>query len=438
MAQSIVKDIDISSAVTAKIKVIGVGGGGGNAVQKMISAGLRGVQFACANTDLQHLKKMDAPVKIQLGEKLTNGLGAGAIPAVGQDAAIESKTAIRDALADADMVFVTAGMGGGTGTGAAPVIAQLAKELGALTVGVVTKPFTFEGSKRMKAAEEGLENLRQHVDCLITVPNDRLVAFAPKKTPFRDLLQKANDVLFYAVKGISDVILGDGLINLDFADVRTTMSESGLALMGTGIASGENRAREATQRAIMSPLLEDVSLESAKAVLYNITASMDITGEEIEEIGNIIAEAMPPDARITFGVLYDESVGDEIRVTVIATGIEPAVSAKQSPATVTQFSPSQVSAAKIQPRPFPPQDTDYPRAEPNERGRGTPPWGNPRPRREQIATWVGESNGQRPPYQAKKGALGANEGGRHNPGHEDWLFSEDEFEIPTFIRMQAD
>ncbi|MDR2744602.1 MAG: cell division protein FtsZ [Desulfovibrio sp.] len=439
MAQSIVKDIDTSSPIINKIKVIGVGGGGGNAVQKMISAGLQGVQFACANTDLQHLKKMDAPVKIQLGEKLTNGLGAGAIPAVGQDAAIESKTAIRDALADADMVFVTAGMGGGTGTGAAPVIAQLAKELGALTVGIVTKPFTFEGSKRMKAAEEGLENLKQHVDCLITVPNDRLVAFAPKKTPFRELLQKANDVLFYAVKGISDLILGDGDINLDFADVRTIMSESGLALMGTGIASGENRAREATQRAIMSPLLEDVSLESAKAVLYNITASMDISGEEITEIGNIIAEAMPSDTRIIFGVLFDESAGDEIRVTVIATGIEPAVPVKQNPATVTQFSPSQNPAAKVQQRPFPPQDADYPHTEQNaRRGGASSLRGSSRPRQEQIATWIGESNGHRPSYQTKQDVLDANKGGRHNPGHEEWHFSEDEFEIPAFIRMQAD
>jgi cell division protein FtsZ len=264
------------------------------------------------------------------------------------------------------------------------------------------------------------------------------VAYAPKKTPFRDLLQKANDVLFYAVKGISDLILGYGHINLDFADVRTIMSESGLALMGTGSASGENRAREATQRAVTCPLLEDVSLESAKAVLYNITSSEDITGEEIEEIGNIIAEAVPPDARIILGLLYDENAGDEIRVTVIATGIEPVVSVKQGPAAVTQFSPSQVSAAKAQPRPFPPQDTNYPRAEQSEKGGGSPPWGNFRPRREQIATWVGESNGRRPPYLAKKDAPGANEGGRHNPGHEDWLFSEDEFEIPSFIRMQAD
>ncbi|WP_300909225.1 cell division protein FtsZ, partial [uncultured Desulfovibrio sp.] len=306
MTQSIVDDIDTSLAGTAKIKVIGVGGGGGNAVKNMIESGLQGVQFVCANTDLQALNKNTAPCKVQLGEKLTKGLGAGANPSIGREAAVESVNAIREAIGDADMVFVTAGMGGGTGTGAAPVVAQAAKEMGALTVGVVTKPFSFEGVKRKRAAEAGLEEFKQHVDCLITIPNDRLLAFAPKKAPFSEMLQKANDVLYYAVKGISDVIVGDGLINLDFADVRTTMSEAGLALMGTGMAAGENRAREAAQRAIMSPLLEDVSLESAKAVLYNITAPMDITAEEIAEIGDIIGDATPEDANIIFGVVFDE------------------------------------------------------------------------------------------------------------------------------------
>ena len=249
MSQSIVDDIDITLGNNAKLKVIGVGGGGGNAVQNMISSGLQGVQFICANTDMQALSRNNAPVKIQLGEKLTKGLGAGANPAVGREAALESVNAIREAIGDADMVFVTAGMGGGTGTGAAPVVAQTAKEMGALTVGVVTKPFSFEGARRRRFAEEGLEEFKQHVDCLITIPNDRLLAFAPKKTPFSAMLQKANDVLFYAVKGISDVILADGMINLDFADVRTTMSESGMALMGTGVAAGENRAREAARKA---------------------------------------------------------------------------------------------------------------------------------------------------------------------------------------------
>ena len=329
MSQSIVDDIDITLGNNAKLKVIGVGGGGGNAVQNMITSGLQGVQFICANTDMQALSRNNAPVKIQLGEKLTKGLGAGANPAVGREAALESVNAIREAIGDADMVFVTAGMGGGTGTGAAPVVAQTAKEMGALTVGVVTKPFSFEGARRRRFAEEGLEEFKQHVDCLITIPNDRLLAFAPKKTPFSAMLQKANDVLFYAVKGISDVILADGMINLDFADVRTTMSESGMALMGTGVAAGENRAREAAQRAINSPLLEDVSLESAKAVLYNITASMDISTDEIAEIGDIIADATPEDTNIIFGVVYDENIGDELRLTVIATGIDPSATVVQ-------------------------------------------------------------------------------------------------------------
>ena len=339
MSQSIVDDIDITLGNNAKLKVIGVGGGGGNAVQNMISSGLQGVQFICANTDMQALSRNNAPVKIQLGEKLTKGLGAGANPAVGREAALESVNAIREAIGDADMVFVTAGMGGGTGTGAAPVVAQTAKEMGALTVGVVTKPFSFEGARRRRFAEEGLEEFKQHVDCLITIPNDRLLAFAPKKTPFSAMLQKANDVLFYAVKGISDVILADGMINLDFADVRTTMSESGMALMGTGVAAGENRAREAAQRAINSPLLEDVSLESAKAVLYNITASMDISTDEIAEIGDIIADATPEDTNIIFGVVYDENIGDELRLTVIATGIDP------SAAVVPTSSPARAPCA---------------------------------------------------------------------------------------------
>ncbi len=439
MAQSIVDDIDTSLAGSAKIKVIGVGGGGGNAVKNMIDSGLRGVQFVCANTDVQALKKNTAPLKVQLGEKLTKGLGAGANPSIGREAAVESVNAIREAIGDADMVFVTAGMGGGTGTGAAPVVAQAAKEMGALTVGVVTKPFSFEGVKRKRAAEAGLEEFKQHVDCLITIPNDRLLAFAPKKAPFSEMLQKANDVLYYAVKGISDVIVGDGLINLDFADVRTTMAEAGLALMGTGMASGENRAREAAQRAIMSPLLEDVSLESAKAVLYNITAPMDITAEEIAEIGDIIADATPEDANIIFGVVFDDNIGDEIRLTVIATGIESpqAMQPVQAPAaTVTNFR---------QPGP------DAVMAEPRRRQLGRSQQGNlvqesqeepemrlPRAtRRSEVERWYDEKS-NRPPYLLKREAMGQSRRRPHNTGQDDFTYDEDDFEIPTFIRTQAD
>lgn len=444
MSQSIVDDIDITLGNNAKLKVIGVGGGGGNAVQNMITSGLQGVQFICANTDMQALSRNNAPVKIQLGEKLTKGLGAGANPAVGREAALESVNAIREAIGDADMVFVTAGMGGGTGTGAAPVVAQTAKEMGALTVGVVTKPFSFEGARRRRFAEEGLEEFKQHVDCLITIPNDRLLAFAPKKTPFSAMLQKANDVLFYAVKGISDVILADGMINLDFADVRTTMSESGMALMGTGVAAGENRAREAAQRAINSPLLEDVSLESAKAVLYNITASMDISTDEIAEIGDIIADATPEDTNIIFGVVYDENIGDELRLTVIATGINPSATVVQPVAepvkssSVTKFPGSQAAQAA---RPMEaPQAPAYeqPRPRPvRQRGDWIPQNSYPQGG---YGPYSAQDQFEKPTYLRTGATLGQQPMPRrqHNPGHEDFTYSEEDFEIPTFIRTQAD
>ena len=444
MSQSIVDDIDITLGNNAKLKVIGVGGGGGNAVQNMITSGLQGVQFICANTDMQALSRNNAPVKIQLGEKLTKGLGAGANPAVGREAALESVNAIREAIGDADMVFVTAGMGGGTGTGAAPVVAQTAKEMGALTVGVVTKPFSFEGARRRRFAEEGLEEFKQHVDCLINIPNDRLLAFAPKKTPFSAMLQKANDVLFYAVKGISDVILADGMINLDFADVRTTMSESGMALMGTGVAAGENRAREAAQRAINSPLLEDVSLESAKAVLYNITASMDISTDEIAEIGDIIADATPEDTNIIFGVVYDENIGDELRLTVIATGIDPSATVVQPVAepvkssSVTKFPGSQAAQAA---RPMEaPQAPAYeqPRPRPvRQRGDWIPQNSYPQGG---YGPYSAQDQFEKPTYLRTGATLGQQPMPRrqHNPGHEDFTYSEEDFEIPTFIRTQAD
>lgn len=444
MPQSIIDDIDITLGNNAKLKVIGVGGGGGNAVQNMITSGLQGVQFICANTDMQALSRNNAPVKIQLGEKLTKGLGAGANPAVGREAALESVNAIREAIGDADMVFVTAGMGGGTGTGAAPVVAQTAKEMGALTVGVVTKPFSFEGARRRRFAEEGLEEFKQHVDCLITIPNDRLLAFAPKKTPFSAMLQKANDVLFYAVKGISDVILADGMINLDFADVRTTMSESGMALMGTGVAAGENRAREAAQRAINSPLLEDVSLESAKAVLYNITASMDISTDEIAEIGDIIADATPEDTNIIFGVVYDENIGDELRLTVIATGIDPSATVVQPVAepvkssSVTKFPGSQAAQAA---RPMEaPQAPAYeqPRPRPvRQRGDWIPQNSYPQGG---YGPYSAQDQFEKPTYLRTGATLGQQPMPRrqHNPGHEDFTYSEEDFEIPTFIRTQAD
>ena len=307
----------------ANIKVIGVGGGGGNAVQNMIMAGLKGVSFICANTDAQALLRSKAEIKLQIGEKLTKGLGAGADPNVGRDAAQESIGAIKDAIGDADMVFVTAGMGGGTGTGAAPIVAQAARELGALTVGVVTKPFLFEGTKRARAAEQGIAELRENVDSLITIPNNRLLTIAPKKAKLSDMLKCADDVLHRAVRGISDLITVPGLINVDFADVRTVMSVSGLAMMGAGIAVGEGRAIEAARKAITSPLLEDVSIAGAKAVLINITANEDLLFEEFNDASAYINDALgEADTNIIIGCATDENAGDEIRITVIATGIE--------------------------------------------------------------------------------------------------------------------
>ncbi len=433
-------DFEQSVAENAKIKVVGVGGGGGNAVQNMITSGLRGVTFICANTDVQALNKSAAPYRVQLGEQLTRGLGAGANPEKGREAALESVSAIKESLEGADMVFVTAGMGGGTGTGAAPVIAQAARELGALTVGVVTKPFTFEGSKRKNAAEAGLQELRQHVDCLITIPNDRLLQFAPKKAPFTEMLRKANDVLFYAVKGISDVIMQEGLINVDFADVTTIMQESGIALMGTGIASGENRARDAAHAAITSPLLEDVSLDGAKAVLYNITASTDISGEEISEIGEIISQAAHTDANIIFGVVFDEDAGDVLRITVVATGIDKThrleVEEPEQHATVTNF--KQPTPAAVSP-----QQSMRRQAEP-EPQHNMPPMSNMGEeghmrRRMPVENWHDGGKGDLPSYLRKGQAMGANQMQRtHSPGSEEFIFDENEYDMPAFIRRQAD
>ncbi|HEY8370556.1 MAG TPA: cell division protein FtsZ [Thermodesulfobacteriota bacterium] len=304
----------------ARIKVIGVGGGGCNAVNTMIGAQLHSVDFIAANTDRQALEASRAGMKIQLGAKLTRGLGAGANPEVGRNAALEDREQIREILSGSDMVFITCGLGGGTGTGGAPVIAEIAKEVGALTVAVVTKPFLFEGKKRLKQAEEGWRQLRNVVDTLITIPNQRLLNIAGKSTSMLDTFKRADEVLLQAVKGISDLITIHGLINLDFADVRTIMAETGMALMGTGTASGDNRAVEAAQKAISSPLLEDVSIQGARGVLINITGGPSLTLFEVNEASTLIQEEAHEDANIIFGAVIDESMTDEIRVTVIATG----------------------------------------------------------------------------------------------------------------------
>ena len=306
---------------SAKIKVIGVGGAGGNAVNNMIDSNLQGVRFIAANTDAQSLDVSKAQDKIQIGEMLTEGLGAGANPQVGRDAAVENLDEIRSALEDSHMVFITAGFGGGTGTGAAPVIAQACKDLGALTVAVVSKPFSFEGRKRARQAEEGIEALKEVADTVITIPNDRLRALASKNARMVDMFKKADEILLHSVKGITDLIMIPGLVNLDFADVKTTMSKAGLAIMGIGIASGENRAVEAAERAISHPLLEDISISGATGVLMNITSSSDLTLEEMTEASDKIYEEVGDDAEIIWGQAIDESLGDEMRVTVIATGI---------------------------------------------------------------------------------------------------------------------
>jgi len=304
----------------AKIKVIGLGGGGSNAVSRMIAADFTGVDFIVANTDLQALRNSPAPVKIQLGAKLTQGLGAGSNPDVGRGSALEDPEEITRLLEGADMVFITAGLGGGTGTGAAPVVASLAKDLGILTVAVVTKPFTFEGRKRLLQADAGMDALRGVVDTLITIPNQRLLAVVDRGTPLLEAFKVADTVLQQAVQGISDLILVPGLVNLDFADVRTIMSGMGMAMMGTGIGRGENRAVDAAQKAIASPLLDDTSIDGAKGILINFTGGPDMSIHELEEAARMVQEAAHEEANIIFGAVIDQSLGDEVRMTVIATG----------------------------------------------------------------------------------------------------------------------
>ncbi len=306
----------------ARIKVIGVGGAGGNAVNMMVTSSLKGVEFIAANTDAQVLKRSECPLKIQLGVEITRGYGAGSNPEVGRNAALESKEEIQRALTGADMIFIAAGMGGGTGTGAGPVVAEIAKDLGALTIAVVTKPFFFEGKKKDLVAERGIEELRKIVDTLIVIPNERLVAVAGRNMSFIDARKKADEILLHAVKGISDLIIVPGLINLDFADIRTIMTEMGLALMGTGVATGENRAVEAAQRAISSPLLEDNTIHGARGILMNITGGSNMTLFEVKEAATLIQNEAHEEANIIFGTVIDDSMGDEIRLTVIATGFD--------------------------------------------------------------------------------------------------------------------
>jgi len=456
--------LELENDSCAKIKVFGAGGGGGNAVNNMICSALRGVEFIVANTDVQALNKSKAERKLQLGEKLTKGLGAGANPEIGRDAALESMDLIREQVAGADMVFVTAGMGGGTGTGAAPVIAQCAKEAGALTVGVVTKPFYFEGKRRLMAAEEGIRALSESVDSLISIPNDRLLSLASKKATFLEMLKKADEVLYFAVKGISDLIMVPGLINLDFADVKAVMSEMGLAMMGTGIARGETRAREAAMKAITSPLLEDVSIDGAKGVLLNVTCGPDLTIDEVSEAASTISEAADEDARIYFGTVFDQDAGDEMRITVIATGIESNAKHSAPPqdekmakllsmqggraGAVAQPAPRQSLTPELNSTP---REQRIARGLDNARGdkdleipaflRAKKARGQAEPAEAEPVRTVKAQSFSAPTHQIREAqppAVSAQQVGVSSPGTADFVFDEEEFEIPSFIRMQAD
>jgi len=382
---------------SAKIKVIGVGGAGGNAINNMISSNLQGVKFIAANSDAQALEISKAPIRIQLGEAITEGLGAGANPLVGRDAALENEEEIRQALADSHMVFITAGFGGGTGSGAAPVIAEISKDLGALTVAVVTRPFSFEGKKRSKVAEEGIETLKKVVDTAITIPNDRLRGLASKKATLMEMFVKADEILLHSVKGITDLIMMPGVVNLDFADVRTTMSKAGMALMGIGISSGENRAVEAAEKAISHPLLEDIPINGAKGVLLNITATSDMEFEEVAEASEFIHSEVGEEAEIFWGTSVDDTLGDEMRVTVIATGIGKA------PEAVNEL--EQPLRGKI--RDITPEDMgkviDY----------------------------------DEPTFIRQKKAVGESSGAYYR-GNSGVIIDDSELDVPTFLRRKAD
>ncbi len=328
----------------AVIKVIGVGGGGGNAVKHMIENNVEGVDFICANTDAQALSDISSKTVLQLGGDITKGLGAGANPDIGRAAAMEDRDRIAESLRGADMVFITAGMGGGTGTGGAPVVAEVAREMGILTVAVVTRPFPFEGKKRLAIAQTGVRELQQHVDSLITIPNEKLLEVLGKNTSLLDAFKEANDVLLGAVQGIADLIIRPGMINVDFADVRTVMSEMGMAMMGTGSSRGENRAREAAERAINSPLLDDIDLQGARGILVNITAGLDLSLGEFSEVGDTIEEFASDEATVVVGTVIDPEMTDELKVTVVATGLGSEAVSK-APLQVVESAPRQAEAA---------------------------------------------------------------------------------------------
>lgn len=398
----------------AKIKVIGVGGAGGNAINNMIASKLKGVEFLVANTDSQDLERSVCSEKMQLGASITRGLGAGADPELGKLSAEESINDVRERMEGADMVFITAGMGGGTGTGASPVIAKECREAGALTVAVVTKPFKFEGEKRMKRAIEGIEQLKRDVDTLIVIPNERLKAVGSRSTTFKDLIARADNVLLHAVKGISDLIMSNGFINLDFADVKKVMEQMGTAIMGTGKAGGENRASEAAQTAVNSPLLEDISISGARGLLMNITGPSDMTMDEIDEASSYIKEEVHPDAEIFWGVVFDDSMGDEVQVTVIATGIE-----KEMPRQIEGRVMDEVSKNVVKLREISPEEA-------NEG------W-TVRMNGVNLDTPTFQRKGGEPVPPASREDVPAGKKGILNKG-----FFKDHLDYPTFLRAKAD
>jgi cell division protein FtsZ len=418
----------------ARIKVIGAGGCGGNAVNHMIAAGLRNVDFISVNTDAQALKANTAPMRMQIGQMLTRGRGTGGNPEIGRKAALEDEEALREVLVDAEMVFVTAGMGGGTGTGSAPVIARIARENGALTVGVVTKPFQFEGRKRMGQADEGLRELKNAVDTLITIPNQRLLSIASRTTSLREAFQKADDVLLQAVRGIAELVTVHGLINLDFADVRSIMAEMGMAMMGAARAAGENRALEAAQRAISSPLLEDVSIKGARGLLINVTGGPDMSLYEVNEAASLIQEEAHEDANIIFGAVLDEKLADEIHVTVIATGfgereLDRAASRYSSagtPITAPVMAAPTRPMDSIQPQPALPIPAPPP-----------PPQNqlfNNKPIR-RLGMIVDDSTLDIPAFKRR---AEANRGGPTRLGQADTIENDDTLAIPAFLRKPVD
>lgn len=409
-------------ATGATIRVIGVGGAGGNAVNRMIQAGLSGVEFIAANTDAQVLNQSFCPKKLQLGAGVTKGLGSGADPAVGRRAAEEDEDLIREALEGSDMVFVTAGMGGGTGTGAAPVTAQIARSMGALTVAVVTRPFEFEGRRRMQAADEGLRLLREQVDTLIVIPNQKLLAIVDRRTPLKEAFRVADQVLHHATKGISDLITVPGLVNLDFADVKTVMAERGNALMGAGYATGDNRAYEAAQSAVQSPLLDDVSISGAEALLVNVTGGESLSLHEINEAVSVVVDAAGHDANVIFGAVIDEAMGDAISITVIATGFGKEAKAVPGLTAARAFAGAGPRIYEMETaRPAKPsivrptlEEEDL---EPAEAGEGKA--AEPRP-----------AEASRPAYKVTPGTARRPFGGR--------VLTRDNMDVPAFMRKQMD